>query len=195
MDKIKLIILCGKAGAGKDATLHRIIELAPELFNEIVSCTTRPPREEEIDGIHYHFLTIEQFTDKILSGDMLEATEFNGWHYGTMASSLVQDKINIGVFNPAGIEALFENEDLDITVFYITAKDKTRLIRQLNREKEPNVYEILRRFFTDEDDFIELENFKIDNSDFYKLENETKEDLETNSRLIASWAAWATWDK
>lgn len=192
MDKIKLIVLCGKAGVGKDATLHRVVELAPDLFNEIVSCTTRPPREGEIDGVHYHFLTIEQFTEKILSGDMLEATEFNGWHYGTMASSLSQDKINIGVFNPAGIAALLEDENLDITVFHITAKPKTRLIRQLNREEEPNVYEILRRFFTDEDDFLELDRLEFDNSNYYELSNEESEDLDINSRLIVSWA---TWDK
>lgn len=190
MNKIKLVILCGKAGAGKDATLHRIVELSPKLFNEIVSCTTRPPREGEKDGVHYHFLTVEQFTDKILNGDMLEATEFNGWHYGTMASSLSHDKINIGVFNPAGIAALLEDEELDITVFHITAKPKTRLIRQLNREEEPNVYEILRRFFTDEDDFLELDRLEFDNSNYYELTNEKPEDLEANSRLIATWAAW-----
>ena len=190
MDKIKLIILCGKAGAGKDATLHRIVGLSPKLFNEIVSCTTRPPREGEKDGVHYHFLTVEQFTDKILNGDMLEATEFNGWHYGTMASSLSRDKINIGVFNPAGIAALLEDEELDITVFHITAKPKTRLIRQLNREEEPNVYEILRRFFTDEDDFLELDKLEFNHSNYYELTNEKPEDLEANSRLIATWAAW-----
>ena len=190
MDKIKLIILCGKAGAGKDAILHRIVELSPNLFNEIVSCTTRPPREGEIDGVHYHFLTVEQFTDKILNGDMLEATEFNGWHYGTMESSLSLSKINIGVFNPAGIAALLEDEELDITVFHITAKPKTRLIRQLNREEEPNVYEILRRFFADEDDFLELDKLEFDNSNYYELTNEKPEDLEANSRLIATWAAW-----
>lgn len=190
MNKIKLIILCGKAGAGKDATLHRIIDIAPNLFNEIVSCTTRPPREGEINGVHYHFLTIDQFTEKLLNGDMLEATAFNGWHYGTMASSLTADKINIGVFNPAGIAALLDNEDLDITVFYITAKDKTRLLRQLNREDDPNVYEILRRFFTDEEDFLELDKLPFDNSNFYELPNEEKNDLNTNARLIATWAAW-----
>lgn len=190
MNKFKLIALCGKAGVGKDALLRRTVQLAPKLFNEIVSCTTRPPREGEKDGVNYHFLTVEQFTEKILNGDMLEATEFNGWHYGTMASSLSEDKINIGVFNPAGIAALLEDQDLDLTVFYITAKDKTRLIRQLNREEDPNIYEMLRRFFADEDDFLELPQLNFDNSNFYELPNEEKSDLETNARLIVSWAAW-----
>lgn len=59
MDKIKVVILCGKAGAGKDATLHKLMELYSNKYNEIVSCTTRPPREGEIDGVNYHFLTVE----------------------------------------------------------------------------------------------------------------------------------------
>ena len=185
MDKIKLIILCGKAGAGKDSILHRVMELYPTAFNEIVSCTTRPPREGEVDGVNYHFLTVEQFTEKILNGDMLEATEFNGWHYGTMFSSLVADKINVGVFNPAGVECLLENDDLDIQIFLVNARPKTRLIRQLNREEDPNVYEILRRFFADEDDFTD---FELPDDKCYVLFNEEPSDVDACAELLAIWA-------
>lgn len=192
MDKIKLIILCGEAGVGKDAILHRIMELEPQIFNEIVSCTTRPPREGEIDGVNYHFLTVEQFTEKILNGDMLEATEFNNWHYGTMASSLSQNKTNIGVFNPAGIACLLEDDRLDITVFRIIAKSKTRLIRQLTREADPDVSEIIRRFSTDNEDFQELDDLifdgKFDNANYYEFDNEHEDDLEECARLIIDWA-------
>lgn len=185
MDKIKLIILCGKAGAGKDAILHHVMKLYPTAFNEIVSCTTRPPREGEVDGVNYHFLTIDEFTEKILNGDMLEATEFNGWHYGTMASSLVTDKINIGVFNPAGVECLLENDDLDIHVFFVNAHPKTRLIRQLNREEKPNVYEIIRRFSADEEDFID---FKVPVNKCDVLTNEEPSDINTCAKSLAIWA-------
>lgn len=58
MDKIKIIALCGKAGAGKDFLLNRICANHPE-FYKIVSNTTRPIREGEKDGISYHFLTDE----------------------------------------------------------------------------------------------------------------------------------------
>ena len=39
-------------------------------MHEIISCTTRPPREGEINGINYHFLTNQEFADKIESGEM-----------------------------------------------------------------------------------------------------------------------------
>ena len=178
-DKIKLVILCGKAGAGKDTILKEVIRRFPDKFNEIVSCTTRPPREGEVDGVNYHFLTVEQFTEKILNGDMLEATEFREWHYGTMLSSLSREKINIGVFNPAGVACLVENDDLDITLYIVTANDKQRLLRQLLREENPDVHEIIRRFSTDEADFQDLE---ID--DYVVLHNEIPSDIEVSAKII-----------
>lgn len=152
----KIVALIGKAGSGKDTIMRKIIEWYPDQFHEIVSCTTRPPREGEQDGINYHFLTVEQFTEKVLNGDMLEATEFNGWHYGTARSALLEDKINIGVFNPTGVYCLMENTDIDLQVFYIIADDKERLIRQLNRQVSPDVDEIIRRYTTDKRDFAYL---------------------------------------
>lgn len=84
---------------------------------------------------------------------MLEATEFNGWFYGTDVKSLSDQKINIGVFNPAGIEAMSTIEGIKVIPIYVDVKDKTRLLRQLNREENPNVHEIIRRFKTDIEDF------------------------------------------
>ena len=85
---------------------------------------------------------------------MLEYTYFNGWYYGTGLESVDEYKINIGVFNPRGIQKLSaRREEIDLKVFLIDASDKTRLLRQLNRENNPNVKEIIRRFNTDEEDF------------------------------------------
>ena len=156
--KIKVVALYGKAGAGKDTILQRLMgeAYADERFNEIISCTTRPPREGEIDGVNYYFVTEEEFTHLVLTSQMLEATCFNRWYYGTPISSVNSEKINIGVFNPAGLAALLDDARLAVLPIHIYTDDKTRLLRQLNREKQPNVKEICRRFFADEDDFEKL---------------------------------------
>lgn len=154
MNKYKVVALAGKAGAGKDTIFQEILKLNPNL-NEIISCTTRPKRENEIDGKNYHFLTNIEFTKKILNNEMLEATVFNDWFYGTPLSSLDSNKINIGVFNPTGIEALSTNPNIELTSILINTSDKNRLLRQLNREENPNVDEIIRRYNTDKHDFIE----------------------------------------
>lgn len=178
---MKIVALMGKAGSGKDTILHNIIRLYPNDFNEIISCTTRPPREGEQDGVNYNFLTVEQFTQKVLDGDMLEATEFNGWHYGTALSCLSKEKINIGVFNPAGVYCLMEDPNIDLSVYYIKAKDKTRLLRQLNREEDPNISEIIRRYSADKEDFKDISDIP-----YRKFLNETLDD----KILIPGWI-WA----
>ena len=95
-------------------------------------------------------------------GRMLEVTTFRGWTYGTSTESLKEDKINVGVFNPEGIDKLSSLEhQIDLYIIYITADDKIRLLRQLNREEHPDVHEIVRRFGTDEEDFQDvIKDFK-----------------------------------
>lgn len=154
----KLVALMGKAGSGKDTIMKEILKQFDPYFHEIVSCTTRAPRDYEVEGVNYHFLSLEDFTKKVVSGEMLESTEFNGWFYGTSLDALSENDINIGVFNPAGIRSIMKNPDIDMRVFYITASDKTRLLRQLNREDFPNVKEIIRRYGTDEQDFLTVDD-------------------------------------
>ena len=86
---------------------------------------------------------------------MLEATVFNDWCYGTSVNNLDKDCLNIGVFNPEGVEILQEASNVDLEVIYIIADDKVRLLRQLNREEHPDCNEIVRRFGTDKQDFSE----------------------------------------
>ena len=168
----KIIALIGEAGSGKDRIMSEVLASRPALFNEIISCTTRPMREGEAEGINYYYLTEEEFIDRLLDGQMLEATNFNGWYYGTSYEALRSDVPNIGVFNPAGIYALLEREDIELTVFRIITLSKTRLLRQLNREENPNTNEIVRRFMTDTEDFSEL------NFDYIKIANENELDLQ-----------------
>lgn len=181
--KTKIFAIMGRAGSGKDTILHEAIKAFPTKFHEIISCTTRPPREGEQEGINYYFLTIDEFTKKVLNGDMLEATVFNEWHYGTMESSLSKEKINIGVFNPDGVRALLEDNNIDLTIFYVRASDKTRLIRQLIREENPDVEEIIRRFSADKEDFDDLSNIP----EYIPLKNENMKDMEYAVKLIG-WA-------
>lgn len=177
----KMIGICGKAGSGKDTIMRKVVDKNPFL-HEMVSCTTRPKREGEVDGVNYHFLTGEQFGNKVVNGEMLEATCFNDWFYGTSYDSLRSDCVNIGVFNPEGIDSISAHKDIDLFVFLVEANDKNRLLRQLNREENPDVHEIIRRFKTDEEDFADL--------DFHHnyLVNNTAEDLENCVNVIEAIA-------
>lgn len=175
---IKIVALIGEAGSGKDTIMQNLLKKYPQYFNEIISCTTRPIREGEINGVNYYFLTSEDFLDKVAKGEMLEATSFNGWYYGTGLLSVKENAINLGVFNPAGIYTLSKNENIELTVFKIECSDKIRLLRQLNREHNPNVDEIIRRYKTDKIDFSNLKfHYTI-------VENIDEEDLDLASYAI-----------
>lgn len=176
----KIIALIGEAGSGKDSIMQNILKQRPLDFNEIISCTTRPMREGEVDGVNYFYLTPEEFACKILNGEMLEATSFNDWFYGTSYDSLRSDCPNIGVFNPDGIRAMSGMPGVDITVYKIVCSDKTRLLRQLNREQYPDVDEIVRRYKTDKEDFFDLEFM------YTEIKNEDKEDLNLATSAILS---------
>ena len=169
----KIIALMGKAGTGKDTIAKKLQGRIPKA-NFIVSYTTRPKREGEVDGITYHYITEKEF----LSADFFDKENFNNWYYGTGYQCLKEDCVNIGIFNPNGIRTLLRQPNIDVSVYEILVSDKERLLRQLNRENNPNVKEIVRRFQTDEKDFEDLEFDRI------TLQNEASEDLERACALI-----------
>ena len=79
------LILVGKAAAGKDFLKNRLVA---KNFKPGISCTTRLPRHNEVDGVDYHFMTEDQFKETIDSGEMLEHMIFNNWYYGLTKKNL-----------------------------------------------------------------------------------------------------------
>lgn len=176
----KIIAIAGKSGAGKDTLLREFVELDTddEYIHEIISCTTRPRRQNELNGINYHFVSSEEFTTMLYDGSMIEATVFNDWCYGTSLAHLDENKINVGVFNPEGIGILADTPNVILYIVYVTASDKTRLMRQLTREENPNIDEIIRRYSTDKQDFKYFKDeFLTPDNHWVVLENEDGVDL------------------
>ena len=159
-----ILALIGEAGSGKDTILRKLIDDTKHYYNgklplhEIISYTSRPPREKEVDGVNYHFISAEKFAEMILQNQMFEATVFNEWCYGIGVESVKENAINVGVFNPEGAETLLHDKRVNLVIVYIQADDKIRLIRQLNREASPDVDEIIRRYKADKLDFEDADN-------------------------------------
>jgi len=85
----KLLIFAAPSGSGKSTIVNYLLQ-NPELnLHFSVSATTRPPREGEIDGKHYHFITDEAFRAHIQAGDFVEYEEvYTGNLYGTLKSQV-----------------------------------------------------------------------------------------------------------
>lgn len=83
MKKGLLIILSGPSGVGKGTVRRQIMKDGDIDLTYSVSMTTRLPRDKEIDGVDYYFVTKEEFKKRIEEGKFLEYAEFVGNYYGT----------------------------------------------------------------------------------------------------------------
>lgn len=83
MKKGLLIILSGPSGVGKGTVRRQIMKDHLIDLTYSVSMTTRLPRDKEVDGVDYYFVTREEFQKKIDEGGFLEHAEFVGNYYGT----------------------------------------------------------------------------------------------------------------
>jgi len=82
MSKGKLVVISGASGVGKGTVLGIMMNKRKDLKFS-VSATTRPPRPSEVNGMHYYFVTKEQFEEMIAAGQMLEYSVHNANYYGT----------------------------------------------------------------------------------------------------------------
>lgn len=162
----KIIALFGKSGSGKDTIKKLLLDTAPDYFNEMISCTTRPRRPGEIDGKDYYFITKDEFAARMIEDRFLEAQEYNGWFYGSCIDDLDYHRINLGIFTPDGIRCL-RDDIVDIPLkhtivlpIYVRVSNAERLSRIFHRHEKDliaDIDEICRRFKTDEADFSNLD--------------------------------------
>ncbi|ENT4373782.1 guanylate kinase [Acinetobacter baumannii] len=83
-----ILIISGKTCSGKSTLAKHLIENGG--FGRIVTCTTRQPREGEKNGVHYHFLAKEQFSDAINKDEFIEFNVHGGVMYGVRKKEIIQ---------------------------------------------------------------------------------------------------------
>jgi guanylate kinase len=83
----KVFVITGPSGVGKGTLISRLLERVPNLTLS-VSATTREPREGEVDGREYHFLSPEEFARRMDADDFLEFATYSGNRYGTLRSEV-----------------------------------------------------------------------------------------------------------
>jgi len=89
-----LVVLSGPSGAGKDSVLDELARRG-HTFHRVVTCTTRPPREQERDGVDYFFVSDARFDELIASGGLLEHAVVYGHRSGVPRQQVV-DKLREG---------------------------------------------------------------------------------------------------
>lgn len=94
MSNGKLLVLSGPSGVGKGTIVKEVLKLRPNASLSI-SCTTRSPREGEVEGKSYFFISKQTFANMIEDGGFLEYSEHFGNFYGT-PKKFVEDKLKTG---------------------------------------------------------------------------------------------------
>lgn len=160
----KRIILAGAAASGKD---HLRKKLESRNFKYAVSYTTRPPREGEIDGRDYFFISSEKAEEMIRHGEFFEYVMFNGWLYGTSMNQWFQkNDESVYIMTPTGLSHINEKDRSECFVIYVDIDVETRKSRLKNRSMPGDSLE--RRLEADEKDFENFTNYdiRITNHDF-----------------------------
>ncbi len=84
-----LLVISGPSGTGKGTLIERLMKEDPSLVFS-VSATTRKPREGEINGVHYHFVSNEQYDQLVAENAFVEYATVHGNRYGTLRSEVYQ---------------------------------------------------------------------------------------------------------
>ncbi len=97
-----IYIFCAPSGSGKSTMVRHLLTKHPDLFELSVSCTTRPPRGQEVNGKEYYFISVEEFRKRIEHNDFIEYEQvYDGLYYGTLKEEI--DRIEA-----AGRQVLFD---------------------------------------------------------------------------------------
>ena len=96
MNQAKLIIFSAPSGAGKSSLIRKLIELGEKSIELSVSATTRLPREGEVHGKDYFFISDDEFNQMRENDAFLESAIVHGFQYATLRS-FVEEKINSGI--------------------------------------------------------------------------------------------------
>ena len=119
MSKGKLVVISGTSGVGKGTVLGLMMKKCKELSFS-VSATTRGPRPGEEDGVHYYFITKEQFEEMIARGEFLEYDAHMANYYGTPRAQALEKMEKGSVLldiDPNGAKQVKESAPEAVLVF------------------------------------------------------------------------------
>lgn len=156
-----MMVLIGPSASGKT----EIAQILIKNYNmeRMVTYTTRPMRENEINHISYHFVSKDEFLRMKDNNEFVETTIYNGNYYGTRKSDVTDSKIV--VLEPNGLKAFKNVMGEKVVSFYLVTSENVRKVRMVKRND--NESDIKKRLLNDRVVFNNIEgvDYYIENED------------------------------
>jgi guanylate kinase len=176
-----LVLISAPSGGGKTTLCQQLLAARPQI-TRAVTCTTRPPREGEQDGVDYYFLDAESFLTHVRAGHFLEHATVHGNSYGTLKTEVLgklgQGKdvlLNVDVQGAATIrEKAQENETLKraLVSVFLTPPSMDIVEQRLRRRGTDTEAVILKRLSVARQEVAQWKNFE-----YLLLSSSIQEDL------------------
>ena len=146
-----IIVISAPSGAGKTTLCNELQHRKPHIKFS-VSCTTRPKRKHEVDGVNYHFLSDQEFTEKVQNNEFVEYENVHGYYYGTLRNTLedalAQQEMVLFDVDVNGAMAIKRNySDNTCTIFILppSLDDLKKRLIQRGSETEERIDKRLER--------------------------------------------------
>lgn len=156
-----LVVLSGPSGVGK-TTLTQALVRSGWRGHIVVTATTRRPRPGEVNGVHYHFRTAQEFQQMIQDGELLEHAEVHGNWYGVPAGP-VREQLAAGVdviltIDPQGARTIRERTKGSMSVFLVP-ESLDELVQRMNRRSYDTAEQRALRLLNAEREMAELPSY------------------------------------
>ncbi len=144
-----VIALIGKTGAGKSVVEKELVATLP--VGKIISGTTRTPREGEVNGVDYHFMSTVEFLIRMAEGEFLEDAVVFGNRYGVLNSEIKDGGIYILVVEEHGLKQIKEKMGGRCISIMLVASFEERYLRTIDRDHSAEELLAMEERFRNED--------------------------------------------
>jgi guanylate kinase len=147
--KNKPLMIIGPSGVGKDTYMQLLISKYPKIFKKCISCTTRAPRANEIEGINYYYITKEKFLELEKNGDIIGKFEKYNNLYGTskqiIEKMLSNDEIIYFDYNIETAIKIFNDKTIEFNYIALLPPNIEELEIRLKKRGTDNEESIKKR--------------------------------------------------
>jgi guanylate kinase len=147
----RLFVVSGPSGVGKDTVIDRMRERFPGSYF-VVTATTRPPRANEVDGVHYRFMDLAEFERREAAGEFLEAANVYGSkRYGVLRGPIetaLAERRDVFVKVDVQGAATIKRRVVNAISIFLAPESMAELLNRLRSRKTEDPAELLRRFAT-----------------------------------------------